>query len=156
MSRSESNSVSDNVHGAYLVLVGEGGCNSHELAGDLACTAITAEDQQALSAAVRRGGPKALKPLKNPWFSNPLAGSAPFGAASLAQNRRRSAMIASYYFWKWADNDLPGRPVEVFADLIIDPDFITYADTLRIFQAFLRGEPRPAQYHWRRTSARAR
>lgn len=31
-----------------------------------------------------------------------------------------------------------------------DPDLLTYADTLRIFQAFLRGEPRPAQYHWRR------
>jgi hypothetical protein len=29
-----------------------------------------------------------------------------------------------------------------------DPDLLTYSDTLRIFQAFLRGEPRPAQYHW--------
>ena len=26
-------------------------------------------------------------------------------------------MITSYYFWKWADNDLPGRPAEVLADL---------------------------------------
>lgn len=24
----------------------------------------------------------------------------------------------SYYFWKWADNDLPGRPTEVLADLL--------------------------------------
>ncbi len=30
-----------------------------------------------------------------------------------------------------------------------EPDFIRYADTLRIFQAFLRGEPRPPQYAWR-------
>ena len=27
-------------------------------------------------------------------------------------------MIANFYFWKWADNDLPGRPVEVFAALM--------------------------------------
>lgn len=27
-------------------------------------------------------------------------------------------MIASYYFWKWADNDLPGQPVEVHAALL--------------------------------------
>ncbi|MCX6907954.1 MAG: hypothetical protein NTY01_07925 [Verrucomicrobia bacterium] len=25
---------------------------------------------------------------------------------------------ASYYFWKWADNDLPGKPTEVFAALM--------------------------------------
>jgi len=25
---------------------------------------------------------------------------------------------ASYYFWKWADNDLPGRPLEVHAALL--------------------------------------
>jgi hypothetical protein len=29
-----------------------------------------------------------------------------------------------------------------------DPDLLTYSDTLRIFQAFLCGEPRPPQYHW--------
>ncbi len=27
-------------------------------------------------------------------------------------------MTASYYFWKWADNDLPGRPDEVHASLL--------------------------------------
>jgi hypothetical protein len=27
-------------------------------------------------------------------------------------------MTASYYFWKWADNDLPGPPDEVLADLL--------------------------------------
>ncbi len=26
-------------------------------------------------------------------------------------------VITSYYLWKWADNDLPGRPAEVLADL---------------------------------------
>lgn len=26
--------------------------------------------------------------------------------------------MASYYFWKWAENDLPGRPAEVQADLL--------------------------------------
>jgi hypothetical protein len=35
-----------------------------------------------------------------------------------------------------------------------DPDFLTYADTLNIFQAFLRGESRPAQYHWRYINAK--
>jgi hypothetical protein len=29
-----------------------------------------------------------------------------------------------------------------------DPDLLSYADTLRIFEAFLLGEPRPEQYHW--------
>lgn len=27
-------------------------------------------------------------------------------------------MTASYYLWKWADNDLPGRPNEVFSELL--------------------------------------
>ena len=27
-------------------------------------------------------------------------------------------MICSYYLWKWATNDLPGKPSEVFADLM--------------------------------------
>ena len=27
-------------------------------------------------------------------------------------------MISSYYLWKWADNDLPGKPNEVFSALI--------------------------------------
>ena len=31
-----------------------------------------------------------------------------------------------------------------------DADFLTYSDTLRIFQSFLRGEARPPQYRWRR------
>lgn len=27
-------------------------------------------------------------------------------------------MISSYYFWKWADNDLPGKPNQVFSALL--------------------------------------
>ena len=42
------------------------------------------------------------------------------------------AAPTSYYFWKWADNDLSGEP----------------ADAIRIFQDFVRGKPRPAHYHW--------
>lgn len=34
-----------------------------------------------------------------------------------------------------------------------DPDLITYTATLEIFRAFLRGESRPAEYHWRNISA---
>ncbi len=103
-------------------------------------------------------------------------------------------MLNSYYFWKWADNDLAGRPVEVHDALLrgelaeypgdiearrggrfrrkfVPADVTTsrfvdgkwrtetagerqhellcFADTLRIFEAFLRGAPRPAQYSWR-------
>ena len=31
-----------------------------------------------------------------------------------------------------------------------DPDFLRFADALRIFEAFLRGEPRPDRYFWRK------
>ncbi len=115
-------------------------------------------------------------------------------------------MTSSYYLWKWADNDLPAQPDEVFSELLhgrlhsalqpfdarpvlnslqttestrhalgeewdwqIQPadtadrahfiflqcpamfphEGLRFGDTLRIFQAFLRGEPRPAQYSWR-------
>jgi hypothetical protein len=30
-----------------------------------------------------------------------------------------------------------------------DPNFLRFADVLRIFEAFLLGEPRPAKYEWR-------
>ncbi|MEI8374536.1 MAG: hypothetical protein WCJ35_17055 [Planctomycetota bacterium] len=42
------------------------------------------------------------------------------------------------------------RPYESWPDVPPDkdPDMLTYSDTLRIFQAFLRGEPRSAKYHW--------
>jgi hypothetical protein len=51
---------------AYLIPTGERGCNSHEFAADLASAELTAQDRQALAAALHRGR-KALKPLKNPW-----------------------------------------------------------------------------------------
>ena len=50
----------------YLVPAMERGCNSHELAADLADAELAAVDRRALGAAIRKGR-KALKPLKNPW-----------------------------------------------------------------------------------------
>ncbi|MEI6074411.1 MAG: hypothetical protein WCS94_02480 [Verrucomicrobiota bacterium] len=34
-----------------------------------------------------------------------------------------------------------------------DPDFLTFADTVKIFRAFLLQQPRPAHYHWRNINA---
>ena len=51
---------------ALLVPAAEPGCNSHELAEDLAKTDLRPEDRRDLAAAVRKGR-KTLKPLKNPW-----------------------------------------------------------------------------------------
>jgi len=51
---------------ALLVPASAPGCNSHELAEDLAKADLCAEDRRDLTAAVRKGR-KALKPLKNPW-----------------------------------------------------------------------------------------
>jgi hypothetical protein len=59
-------------------------------------------------------------------------------------------MIAGYYLWKWADNDLPGKPLDVFASLLcgeIHPALRTFdarplLDRLGLFAALrrLRGE----------------
>lgn len=51
---------------ALLVPASAPGCNSHELAEDLAPASLPAEDRRALAAAVRKGR-KTLKPLRNPW-----------------------------------------------------------------------------------------
>lgn len=51
---------------ALLVPASAPGCNSHELADDLAKAVLATGDRRALAAAVRKGH-KALKPLKNPW-----------------------------------------------------------------------------------------
>jgi len=51
-----------------------------------------------------------------------------------AQDRKRLAALDIPYH-----KDIPPSK---------DPDLLLYADTLRIFQAFMRDEPRPAQYHW--------
>jgi hypothetical protein len=51
---------------ALLVPAPVRGCNSHELADDLAKASLSIEDKRAVAAAVRKGR-EALKPLKNPW-----------------------------------------------------------------------------------------
>jgi len=51
---------------ALLVPASPVGCDSHELADDLARAALPAEDRRELAAAVRKGR-KSLKSLKNPW-----------------------------------------------------------------------------------------
>jgi hypothetical protein len=51
---------------ALLVPVWPAGCNSHELADDLAQADLPAADRRELAAAVRKGR-KALKSLRNPW-----------------------------------------------------------------------------------------
>ena len=51
---------------ARLVPAAEHGCNSLELADDLAGAELTADNRRAFAAALRKGR-KVLKPLKNPW-----------------------------------------------------------------------------------------
>ena len=51
---------------ALLVPASAPGCNSHELAEDLAKTDMRPEDRRDLAAVVRKGR-KALKSLKDPW-----------------------------------------------------------------------------------------
>lgn len=58
--------VKDGVSHGYLVPASEPGCNSHELAADLAGADQSAEDRQEFAAAIAKGR-KVLKPLKNPW-----------------------------------------------------------------------------------------
>ena len=58
--------VKDGVSHGYLVPASEPGCNSHELAADLAETELSAEDRHEFAAAGVKGR-EVLKPLKNPW-----------------------------------------------------------------------------------------
>jgi antitoxin (DNA-binding transcriptional repressor) of toxin-antitoxin stability system len=51
---------------ALLVPAVAAGCNSHELADDLAKASLPAEDRRDLAAKLRKGR-RALKSLKNPW-----------------------------------------------------------------------------------------
>lgn len=51
---------------ALLGPVSRVGCNSHELADDLAKANLPAANRHELAAALRNGR-KALKPLRNPW-----------------------------------------------------------------------------------------
>jgi len=58
--------VRNGVPHARLVPVNGSGCNTHELADDLAEARLLTEDRRALGSAIRKGR-KQLKPLKNPW-----------------------------------------------------------------------------------------
>jgi hypothetical protein len=51
---------------ALFVPASPAGCNSHELADDLADAVLSPEDRRELAAAMWKGR-RALKPLKNPW-----------------------------------------------------------------------------------------
>lgn len=58
--------VKDGVTYAHLVPANGAGCNTHELADDVADAELGAEDRRVLASAVRKGR-KLLKPLNNPW-----------------------------------------------------------------------------------------
>ena len=58
--------VRNGVPHAHLVPVNACGCNTHELADDLAEAQILTEDRRALGFEIRKGR-KQFKPLKNPW-----------------------------------------------------------------------------------------
>ena len=58
--------VKNGVPYAHLVPANGAGCNTHELADDVAEAELNAGDRRNLAAAVRKGR-KLLKPLKNPW-----------------------------------------------------------------------------------------
>jgi antitoxin (DNA-binding transcriptional repressor) of toxin-antitoxin stability system len=51
---------------ARLVPVNGTGCNTHELADELAEVELPASDRRALASAIRKGR-RRLKSLKNPW-----------------------------------------------------------------------------------------
>lgn len=63
-------------------------------------------------------------------------------------------MTASYYFWKWADNDLPGRPHEVHAALLrgeLHPALQTFdARPLlkKLERAAVQGRKRGEEWDW--------
>ena len=63
-------------------------------------------------------------------------------------------MITSYYIWNWADNDLPGKPNEVFAELMagrmphsLQP-FNASAILRRIERLALRDRSRGKEWDW--------
>jgi hypothetical protein len=60
--------------------------------------------------------------------------------------------FSKFDHWKAQDKDrlaalkAPYTPTGISPQK--DPDFLTFADTLNIFRAFLLQQPRPARYHW--------
>ncbi len=76
--------------------------------------------------------------------SAPLAAPAPF--RSLMHDHKL------YYFWKWADNDLPGRPAEIMAALQRGemPLAIQLFDPRRLLSTLRRtASRRPKSEQWR-------
>jgi hypothetical protein len=63
-------------------------------------------------------------------------------------------MLSSYYFWKWADNDLPGRPAEVYGALVrgqMHPalQFFDARPLLKKLEsAAMRGRRRGEEWDW--------
>lgn len=51
---------------AYLIPVGSVGCNSHELAKQLAGAKLSPKEQRKFASDIRKGR-KSLKPPRNPW-----------------------------------------------------------------------------------------
>lgn len=67
-------------------------------------------------------------------------------------------MIQSYYFWKWAKNDLPGQPREVHAELLrgrmhpaLQP-FSTAALIDQLQRAAAHGHARKEEWNWQTVS----
>jgi hypothetical protein len=115
---------------------------------------ITPEDIPDLLCRIRPGEPQAWGELWNRWNDAVVAS---------AQGRR--------FRVEWRDvfgEKIPGQLVQWRARDMrrlrrlngqddtkalperIDPDFLIRADALTIFNTFLRGEPRPARYCWRK------
>ena len=63
-------------------------------------------------------------------------------------------MTASYYLWKWADNDLPGQPNEVFSELLhgrMHPAIQSFDPTpvvRRLERMATRGRPKGEEWDW--------
>jgi hypothetical protein len=115
---------------------------------------ITADELPVLLRRIRPGG-------RNPWGE--LWNRRHCAVVAIAEGRRyrvewrevhEISSPGNFTQWRARDakrlaafagqDDTKAMPTE------IDPDFLTYADTLKIFQTFTRGETRPAQYNWRK------
>jgi len=126
----------------------------HEAAYDIA-----EDDLPFLLRRIRAGCPEPWGELLNPQNS----------VVAIAEGRRyrvewrevpEESTPERFTQWRARDQKrlqaLGGKDDTQPLPVDIDPDFITYADTLRIFQVFLRGESRPAQYLWRTINTRPR
>ena len=69
------------------------------------------------------------------------------------QNGSGEKPQASCYFWKWADNDLPGKPTEVHADLlrgVQHPALQTFdaRPVLTVIEQLANGSPAADRDEW--------